>query len=99
MAGMKMHLAAFAPAAATLVPLVAFAQTAPAPKPTNAIKNTQSGINKAKSKQTTAQMQTKKGKNAVGSGGAHADSEVPNNPGETSSKPGSGPGYGGGTPK
>jgi opacity protein-like surface antigen len=96
---MKMHLAAVALVAATMVPLVALAQAAPAPKPTNAIKNTQSGIKKAKSKQTTAQMKTKTGKNAVGAGGAHTDSEVPNNPGETSSKPGAGPGYGGGTPK
>jgi hypothetical protein len=87
---------AFAVLAAT--PLAADAQ-APNPKPTPAIKHTQRMIDTAKQKQTHAQMATKKmPSQRVGSGGAHPDSEVPNNPGENSSKPGSGPGYANGPP-
>jgi opacity protein-like surface antigen len=90
--------AALAFAALAATPLAADAQ-APNPKPTNAIKHTQSAINTAKQKQMHAQMATKKtASQRVGSGGAHPDSEVPNNPGENSSKPGAGPGYANGPP-
>jgi hypothetical protein len=95
-AALTRTMASLALAAATTFPLVALAQS-PAPKPTPAIKNTQSGIHQAAAKQKTAQIKTKKSNNRVATGGAHGDSEVPNNTGETSSKPGSGPGYAGGT--
>jgi len=96
--GVMRVLAALAFAALTAGPLAASAQMA-APKPTPAIKNTQSTIRKAQQKQTHAQMATKKKlSQRVGSGGAHPDSEVPNNPGENSSKPGAGPGYANGPP-
>ncbi len=81
-------------AALLAVPVAASAQS---PKPSPAIKNTQGGINNAKSKISHTQAKSKKGAQAVGSGGAHPDSEVPNNPGESSNKPGSGPGMAGGS--
>ena len=96
---MKRALAALALAALVAGPLSASAQM-PKATPSPAIKNTQSGIHKAQQKQLHAQSATKtKPAQRVGSGGAHTDSEVPNNPGENSSKPGSGPGYAGGNPK
>jgi hypothetical protein len=96
---MTRAFAALAFAALAAAPLDASAQMT-APRPSPAIKNTQSTIHKAQQKQMHAQMATKKkAAQRVGSGGAHPDSEVPNNPGENSSKPGSGPGYAGGTPK
>ena len=75
-----------------------FAVAAQSPKPSPAIKNTQSGIQHAQRAQLQKQATTKKAAQKVGSGGAHPDSEVPNNPGETSNKPGSGPGFAGGNP-
>ena len=96
---MMRTLAAVAFAAMVAGPLGASAQM-PKASPSPAIKNTQSGIRKAQQKQLHAQSATKtKPVQRVGSGGTHTDSEVPNNPGENSSKPGSGPGYAGGNPK
>jgi hypothetical protein len=71
----------------------------PKPKATPAIHNTQTMIRKAQQKQHHAQAAMSAHQRNVARGGAHSDSESPQNPGGHPPKPPSGLGYGDGPPK